>query len=42
MNLLVKEAAAEVGFEDSYHFSRVFKKVVGIPPSRFGFGKLQK
>jgi AraC-like DNA-binding protein len=38
-NLLVKEAAAEVGFEDPYHFSRVFKKVLGIPPSRFGFGK---
>lgn len=38
-NLLVKEAAAEVGFEDPYHFSRVFKKVLGICPSRFGFGK---
>ncbi|MBC8126843.1 MAG: helix-turn-helix transcriptional regulator [Gloeobacteraceae cyanobacterium ES-bin-144] len=35
-NLPVKAAAAEVGFDDPYHFSRVFKKVYGIPPSRFG------
>jgi len=35
-NLLVKSAAAEVGFDDPYHFSRVFRKVHGIPPSKFG------
>lgn len=29
----VKEAAAEVGFSDPFYFSRVFKKVMGIPPS---------
>ena len=34
--LTVKEAAAEAGFADPYHFSRVFKKVHGVPPSRFG------
>jgi AraC-like DNA-binding protein len=35
-NLSVKAAAAEVGFDDPYHFSRVFKKVHGVPPSKFG------
>jgi AraC family transcriptional regulator len=30
---LVKEAAARVGFEDPYHFSRRFKAVHGVPPS---------
>ncbi len=35
-NIPVKVAAAEVGFDDPYHFSRVFKKVHGVPPSRFG------
>lgn len=33
--LPVKAAAAEAGFEDPYHFSRVFKKIHGIAPSRF-------
>jgi AraC-like DNA-binding protein len=32
----VKAAAAEVGFEDPYHFSRVFKRVHGVAPSLFG------
>ncbi len=32
---LVKEVASEMGFEDPYHFSRVFKKVYEIPPERF-------
>jgi len=31
--LSVKEAAAEVGFNDPFYFSRVFKKVMGISPS---------
>jgi len=31
--LSVKEAAAEVGFNDPFYFSRVFKKVMGIAPS---------
>jgi AraC family transcriptional regulator of arabinose operon len=30
----VKEVAAEVGFYDTAHFSRVFKKAVGRPPSQ--------
>jgi AraC-like DNA-binding protein len=30
---MVKEAALQVGFEDPYHFSRVFKAVHGVPPS---------
>ncbi len=33
--LLVKEVAEEVGFADPYHFSRVFKRVYGIPPETF-------
>jgi len=31
----VKEAAAEVGFADPYHFSRVFKRHYGIAPAGF-------
>ena len=34
-NMLVKEAAHAVGFADPYHFSRVFKRVYGIPPKTF-------
>lgn len=34
-NVAVKEAASEVGYADPAHFSRVFKKVCGSPPSRF-------
>lgn len=34
----VKAAAAEVGFEDPYHFSRVFKKYAGISPGQFRKG----
>jgi len=32
--LSVKQAAAAVGFADPFHFSRVFKRVLGVPPSR--------
>ncbi len=31
----VKQAAAAVGFDDPYHFSRVFKRVHGVAPGRF-------
>ena len=31
----LKEIALEVGFSDQSHFSRVFKKRVGVSPSRF-------
>ncbi|EDY85261.1 transcriptional regulator, AraC family protein [Verrucomicrobiia bacterium DG1235] len=34
-NLQVKQAAAEVGYADVFHFSRVFKKCFGVPPSTF-------
>lgn len=36
---LVKSVAADVGFADPYHFSRVFKRVHGISPA--GFAALQ-
>ncbi len=32
----VREAAAAVGFEDPFHFSRVFKKFKGISPTQVG------
>ena len=35
----VKQAAAEVGYEDPYHFSRVFKRWKGVPPSQFREGR---
>ena len=35
-NVPVKAAAAAVGFDDPYHFSRVFKRVHGVSPSLFG------
>lgn len=31
--LSVKEVADQVGFHDPFYFSRVFKKVFGVPPS---------
>lgn len=31
----VQEVAAEMGFKDAFHFSRVFKSVHHAPPSRF-------
>jgi AraC-like DNA-binding protein len=34
--LPVKVAAAQVGFDDPYHFSRCFKRVHGVAPSLFG------
>lgn len=30
----IQEAAASVGYDDAYHFSKLFKKKYGIPPSR--------
>jgi AraC-like DNA-binding protein len=32
--LSIKEAAETVGFADQFHFSRVFKRTLGAPPSR--------
>jgi AraC-like DNA-binding protein len=34
-NLLIKQVAEEAGYPDPYHFSRVFKRVYGIPPEAF-------
>jgi two-component system response regulator YesN len=34
-DLLVKQVAYRVGFEDPNYFSRRFKGVVGISPSRY-------
>jgi AraC-like DNA-binding protein len=34
-SMLVKEAAAIVGFIDAYHFSRVFHSVLGVSPAEF-------
>jgi AraC-like DNA-binding protein len=31
----VKQVADELGFSDAFHFSRVFRKVMGMPPGRF-------
>jgi len=33
--LLVKQAAAQLGFKDPFHFSRAFKKVFGLSPEEF-------
>lgn len=33
--LSVKECAVRLGFYDEFHFSKTFKKVMGIPPSIF-------
>jgi AraC-like DNA-binding protein len=32
----VKETAFGLGFESEFHFSRLFKKKTGVPPSRWG------
>jgi AraC-like DNA-binding protein len=32
-DMLVKQAAAAVGYADQFHFSRVFRDVLGVPPS---------
>lgn len=32
----VKEAAYAVGYSDPFYFSRVFKRVLGVPPSQIG------
>jgi AraC-like DNA-binding protein len=34
-DMLVKQAAALVGFGDAYHFSRVFHSVLGVSPQQF-------
>ncbi len=34
-SLSVKEVAAELGYDDPFYFSRVFKSVHDVPPSRY-------
>ena len=36
--LTVSETAYRLGFYDPYHFSRMFKRLVGVPPSRVAAG----
>lgn len=31
----LKETAEEVGFQDVYYFSRIFRKITGISPARY-------
>lgn len=33
--LSIAEIAVSVGFFDQFYFSRVFKKVKGVPPSKY-------
>ncbi len=37
--LTVKAVAKSVGYDDAYHFSKIFKKYYGKPPSKFKKGK---
>lgn len=34
-DLSVKEIASKVGFEDPYYFSRAFKNIMGLPPTKY-------
>lgn len=42
LNKTINEIARETGFEDSYYFSRYFKKTVGISPSEYREKKLKE
>ncbi|MGH7213434.1 MAG: helix-turn-helix domain-containing protein [Tepidisphaeraceae bacterium] len=35
VDLSIKEIAHRCGFDDAYHFSKVFRQVDGLPPTRF-------
>ncbi len=35
VDLSIKEVAARAGFEDAYHFSKVFHQIDGLPPSAY-------
>lgn len=34
-DLSIKEISTKVGFEDQYYFSRMFKKLMGLPPANY-------
>lgn len=34
-DLNIKEICSKVGFSDQYYFSRIFKKTMGVPPSKY-------
>jgi AraC-like DNA-binding protein len=33
--LLIKEVAQQIGFEDQYHFSKAFKRIYAVSPDSF-------
>ena len=33
--LSVREIGSQVGYEDPYYFSRIFRKVMGVPPRAY-------
>ncbi|HLL88337.1 MAG TPA: helix-turn-helix transcriptional regulator, partial [Tepidisphaeraceae bacterium] len=35
VDLSIKEVAARVGFDDAFHFSKVFRAVDGLAPTRY-------
>ena len=35
VDLSIKEIARRVGFEDPFHFSKVFHRIDGLPPSLY-------
>lgn len=39
-NLSIKAIAARLGYSDQYYFSRIFKKIMNLPPSKYR--KLEK
>ncbi len=34
---LVKQAAEKIGFADAFHFSRVFRRILGLSPAKFRY-----
>ncbi|MCF7944922.1 MAG: AraC family transcriptional regulator [Spirochaetia bacterium] len=40
-DLSIKEVAYNLGFEDQYYFSRLFKKKTGVPPSQWAISLYQ-
>ena len=34
-NMKIKDVAEAVGFEDQLYFNKVFKKIIGISPSKY-------